>query len=79
MHSKNFVEQVKSLRINFEHIPEPPSANSKLPYFMDSKKGGVQNHRVSLAPKIPGRQTKIDQNDIVRGLGKGDKPALQGK
>jgi hypothetical protein len=38
--SRNFVEQVKSLRINFDSAVELPSANSKLPYFMDSKKGG---------------------------------------
>ena len=39
--SRNFVEQVKSLRINFDSNVELPSANSKLPYFMDSKKGGA--------------------------------------
>ena len=37
--SKNFVEQVKSLRINVDMNIELPSANSKLPYFIDSKKG----------------------------------------
>jgi hypothetical protein len=39
--SRNFVEQVKSLRINFDSAVELPSANSKLPYFMESKKGGA--------------------------------------
>jgi len=37
MVSKNFVEQVKSLRINYDTVIDLPSANSKLPYFMEKK------------------------------------------
>jgi len=73
--SKNFVEQVKSLRINYDAVVELPSANSKLPYFMDSKRTGP-NPKPTQPPPKGARVTNANYADIVKGLSKGDKPVV---
>jgi hypothetical protein len=70
MVSKNFVEQVKSLRINYDTVIDLPSANSKLPYFMEKKAANAPPQKLNLPTKPAARHTIANYADIVKGIAK---------